>query len=234
MDRDGKIKVSIFQEVFLGARNKGGIYYLYAMLRMAGIQNYDIDPIKKEYLILKAADNNPGHINDFPETVNLIANILEISEGAKYKIQPLPNSSDIVGCLYAVTRKKPKSTFAKGLAGILERRRGFLSLSAREFLVKFLDAYFERITLFAEDPNRYTKFREPEFSVFEIITDTTGLRGFNIHYSSGARSSYIRKDTGTMSIYTMFDGIVSTRQAHFIKRLSRNSPIRFNGATPTN
>jgi hypothetical protein len=64
-------------------------------------------------------------------------------------------------------------------------------VNARNFLMNFLEVYFERLKLMGKG-NKYQKF-EKRFEVVEALLDPIkGLYGFNVHFSNGSKATFQR------------------------------------------
>jgi hypothetical protein len=59
----------------------------------------------------------------------------------------------------------------------------------------------------------------PQYEVMELLSDESGLYGFNVHFSNGSKATYSRKKTGIETINIMFEGDGMNYMVGFLDKL---------------
>lgn len=188
---------SLFQE----ASNKGGVEYLFAILRVGPIESYSEDPLfsfNQKIIDNKFAFCDIASAKDFWA---LITNLSRIAGGYNYNPYIFWASE---GTNYIEESKK---LVAKDLAETLDKifPNSFDEISQEqiEFLNRFFSHLGRRIESFLREP-QYIKL--PNFEVLELLVQKpVGLYGFRLHFSNGSNAEYIRHNEGTSAINLMLD-----------------------------
>lgn len=221
----------VMEVLFKEAEQKGGLEYIYTILRVTGITKRK-DPLIELEEILKANESPQDKIvseNKYPlfdcieESLCIICNLLSCSAGEAYKhcffrslyTGTFPNikKPTIEQMLNKVRQHSAEKNHPE-IVGFLDQKSFDTLLGrdtecpqdcevAKHFLQSFIAIYKDERLKFK---NRHRFYKLPRFEVLELIVDeTNGLCGFRLYFSNGSSAEFIRKEDSTNSLNISLD-----------------------------
>lgn len=190
-----KIIFSLFQD----AQKKNGVQYLFAILRVGGIESYSEDPLLTFNHQIFTSKVTPAEIASAKDFWALVTNLSLIAGGYSYNPYIFGTSE---GTNYIEESKKlVAKDLAKTLDKIFPNPNEKITSEQTEFLNRFFAHFKRRIESFLTEP-KFIKL--PGFEVLELLVDDpAGLYGFKLHFSNGSNAEYIRHSKGTSAINLM-------------------------------
>ncbi|HKC04392.1 MAG TPA: hypothetical protein VKC54_00750, partial [Patescibacteria group bacterium] len=192
------IKAIIFS-LFQDAQAKSGVQYLFALLRVGGIEAYTDDPLLTFNEEVFNSKVTPADISSAKDFWSLVTNLSRIAGGYNYNpyVFWAAESSNFID--------ESKKLVAKDLAATLDKifpsSSDKITAEQTEFLNRFFAHFKSRIESFLKEP-KYIKL--PGFEVLELlVNDPAGLYGFRLHFSNGSDAEYIRHSKGTSATNLM-------------------------------
>ena len=184
----------LIKNIFKKAEDKNFLEYIIAMVRVTGIESYEIDPLVSLYEKIKK-DILTEKDNTLLEGFwNLLINICRISEGFSYNLYfaiDLNNKETILNFLIGDLKKYLTEIFKMN------------SKTELNFINSFLRIYF---SLLSDFKCKQKIYKLPRFEVLELLTvESIGLIGFKIYFSNGSDAMFIRDNNRTEAINILFE-----------------------------
>ena len=162
---------NLIKNIFKKAEDNNFLEYIIAMVRVAGIESYEKDPLVSLYEKIKKNSLTEKDNTLLEGFWNLVINICRISEGSLYNLYfsiDLNNKKTILNFLIGDLKEYITEIFKKN------------SKTELNFINSFLRIYFSLLSDFKLKQKIY-KLRR--FEVLELVTDESiGLYGFKIYF----------------------------------------------------
>jgi hypothetical protein len=209
-------------DLFSAARERGGIEFIYTLLRVEGMSLGVVDPFEvlRETLRSSTADDDYCLLATNEEPLKLLANLLRCAAGERFdpfigegpqtaRVDALVASASHAG--HEVLASDLRTAYAelKSCGGASES--GAPSTEAADSLLQLLrdllDVYDNERRSFINQPRLH---KMPGFDVLELLVDDdVGLFGFRIHFSNSEHAEFRRTRTETLPLnLTLDDGVV--------------------------
>lgn len=199
------------------ARDNGRIDYILTLLRVRGIESYQIDPFLKIYNAVK--NGHRDSLDDFyielsssSSPLFLIYNLISCVKSLHYNCAPFldnsgtfPRNKISIHDQIDLTIKHAKNSNVRGLIKLLKEVYSSSETEIakkwsllRIFLIELLERYYNELATY-KNFQTYHPFRN--FMVMEILTnDEIGLYGFKVHFSNNSTALFERKQKSTVCI----------------------------------
>lgn len=140
---------------------------------------------KFEYIAIKAKEQN---VNDLAETIDSI-----FSDSIRNAF----SHSD-----YIITDE-----FFRYTEGRLDKQIKIedIQTSINECF-KFYSAFMSLHRHWLQELSKVSRYHKwPQYEVLELLSDESGLYGFNVHFSNGSKATYTRRKTGIEAVNVIFE-----------------------------
>lgn len=196
----------VLQNLVQKANDKGTIQLIFTLLRLCGIETYNIDPLDEFADKLQKTTTKEELdplIRKTKDIWAIIFNLVLLSEKKEYDPNLMTNQPVEDYYVYGKNLVLGKGIDEKTINEFIPEidKANFKEL--KTYFEKFLEIYKVLILSFANFPKFH---KQQNFEVFEVLAQNDGLRGFKLHFSNGTNASFTRTEKGTMAINLSFRG----------------------------
>lgn len=169
--------------------------YMFALLRVGGIEAYPEEPLMKLARQIKAGKATIKDINESEDLWKLLTNLSRLQRQVYYMPFPPFNVKD--GSL----KESALHMHVTGRVGVRLQELGSAGDDAAEisFIARFLEHYRGALKEFTKENHTIFPIHVERgmFEIFEILADKDGLNGFKVYFSNDSSASFKRTATGT-------------------------------------
>jgi hypothetical protein len=186
----------VFDEVerlFDSARSRGGIGFVYTLLRVEGMSFAQPDPLLP---LRKTSSEVTAVVTDDArrELLKILGNLLRCVQGLAYRGFPAGDEHEQRREIAAAARVSGYDEIAAAVEGAERERDGLVAC--------LFDAYWKQRRAALESRRLY---KLPGFDVLEVLFDEeVGLTGFRVHFSNDSFAEFRRTDNSTMPLNLTF------------------------------
>ncbi len=180
--------------------SKQGLQYIFTLLRVNGIEQYDIDPLFVFKSQVTGGQISRSTIENSKIFWSLVTNLSLIEGGYGYNVDVFWSAA--TSNYLKEAGKLVKIDFGTYLNNLFTDGQTEVTQDQVDFIKKFFDKYEDTLKSFKND---YPYFKLPNFEVLELLTERGKLNGFRVHFSNGTHAKFCRTNHGTEAINIMFE-----------------------------